>query len=50
VRLNLVLLAGCASFDVVGDPLFHPYPIVELLDFPDGFVSSWVPGGWMIVV
>ena len=38
----LVLLAGCISFDIFGDPLFHAFPCVVLLDPLYSFVSSRV--------
>jgi hypothetical protein len=50
VRLDLILLADCASFDIVGDPLFHAYPVMGLLNFSDRLVSPWVSGCWVVMI
>ena len=47
--LDLVLLAGSASLDVVHDPLIHFWPLIEFLDFPECFISSGVSSGGVIV-
>ena len=47
--LDLILLAGGASLDVVRDPLVHLWPLIEFLDFPKRFIPSRVSGGGVIV-
>ena len=42
VSYDFVLLADCTSFDVVGDPLVHPWPSWSLSCSSYRFVSSWV--------
>src|SRR5580693_5785128 len=45
----LVLLAGCASFDVFGDPCSRARPEVFSVYLPDSFVSSGVSTEWSVV-
>ena len=47
--LDLILLAGGASLDVVRDPLVHSGPLIEFLDFPDCFISSGMSSSGVIV-
>jgi hypothetical protein len=47
--LDLVLLAGGASLDVVRNPLVHLWPLVEFSDFLECFISSGVSGSGVIV-
>src|SRR6266436_5160721 len=49
VSYDFILLAGCAAFYVVGDPLSHPCPWQDLRSFPDRFISSGVSCGGMTV-
>ena len=44
-----VLLAGCASFDIVGYPLIHVRPPIPFLGLADGFISSWVASCGVVV-
>jgi hypothetical protein len=45
----LVLLAGCAAFDVFGDPCSRARPEVFPVYLPDGFVSSGVSTEWSVM-
>ena len=45
----LVLLAGCAAFYIVCDPLSHPGPGQDLCGFSNCFVSSRVSCGGVIM-
>src|SRR5580693_4250877 len=45
----LVLLAGCATFDIFGDPRSRARPEVFSVYLPDGFVSSGVSTEWSVV-
>ena len=46
---DFVLLTGCASLDIVRDPLVHTVPSDKLFSFPDGFIPSRVACQWVIV-
>ena len=46
---DLVLLTGCASFNVLGDPGIHCRPPEGSCDREDGIVTSWVSGSGGIV-
>ena len=39
---DFVLLAGGASFYVVGNPLLHPRPPIPFLRFLNSFVTAWM--------
>lgn len=39
---DLVLLAYCASFYIIGDPFFHFQPPIPFLCFSKCFISTWV--------
>jgi hypothetical protein len=45
----LVLLAGCATFDILSDPRSRARPEVFFVYLSDGFVSSGVSTEWSIV-
>src|SRR6266478_9678057 len=49
VSHNFVLLAGCAAFYVVCDPLPHPCPWQDFRSFSNRFISSGVSCGRMIM-
>ncbi len=49
VGQNLVLLADCAAFYVVCDPLSHPDPGQDFCGFSNRFVSSRMSCGGVIV-
>ena len=49
VREDFVLLASCASRDVVGYPGSHQGPPESLCHLTDGFISARVSGGWEVV-
>ena len=40
--LDFVLLAGCASLDIVCNPLVHFFPLIEFFSFSDCFVAAKV--------
>ena len=46
---DLVLLAGCASFYIIGDPFLHLGPPVFFLRPPDGLVTAWVSRCGMVM-
>ena len=50
VHQIFVLLARCASFDVVSDPFVHVRPPVRPLYCLDCLVSSWVSGGGGVMI
>ena len=49
MREDLVLLAGCTSFNIVRDPIVHPDPFCVVLGFADSFISARVPCCGVIV-
>ena len=50
VREDFVLLAGGASFDVVGRPFLQPWPPVVGAYSLDRLVAPWVACRWFPVV
>ena len=47
--LDLVLLAGGATLDVVCDPLVHFGPLIEFFDFSDSFISSGMSSSGVVM-
>ena len=46
---DLVLLAVSASFYIIRYPSTHPYPVMRLACFPNGFISSRMSSCGVIV-
>jgi len=46
---DLVLLADRASFHIVCDPFFHPWPLITFLGFAKCFISTWMSRGRVVV-
>src|SRR6266403_5422587 len=49
VSHDFVLLAGCAAFYVVCDPLPHPCPWQDFRSFLDRFISSGMSCGGVVM-
>jgi hypothetical protein len=49
VSYYFILLASGTSFDVVCDPLVHPWPLFVLFGFPDRFISPRVSRYLMVM-
>src|SRR6267142_6696860 len=46
---NFVLLTGSTTFDVIGDPIIHRWPLIDLLCFSDCFIPARMSGCHVIV-
>jgi hypothetical protein len=46
---DLILLAGCTSLHVLGDPMVHPWPEEVPLGLSDHFISPGVACSGMVI-
>src|SRR6266850_5030053 len=46
---DFVLLASGTSFNIIGDPVIHPGPLVDFFGFSNGFISAQVSRCHMIM-